>query len=148
MRDEDRHDPSPVSVDDEIDAALRGEDASDAKAKRESTLVNDMAALVEDGRNLFEAEIAFQKTRLAFAANRSKQAVISGLFALAFIHLALIALVVGLVIALTPLVTAWGATAIVVGLLLLGAFILMMRVKNSTEEIGQAFDAAAPEGEE
>ncbi|HSM53171.1 MAG TPA: phage holin family protein [Erythrobacter sp.] len=137
MRDEDRADPRPVDVDDELDAALRGD--GDGQAQPDGSLVDDVAALVQDGRNFVEAEIAFQKTRLAFAANRSKSAVVSGLFALAFIHLALIALVVGLVIALTPLVSALGATAIVVGLLLFGAFLMLMRMRNSTQEIGDAF---------
>ncbi|MGQ7829017.1 phage holin family protein [Altererythrobacter sp. Z27] len=146
MRDEDRADPRPVDVDDELDAALRGDEAGEAQP--DGSLVDDVAALVQDGRNFVEAEIAFQKTRLAFAANRSKSAVVSGLFALAFIHLALIALVVGLVIALTPLVSALGATAIVVGALLFGAFLMLMRMRNSTQEIGDAFGNDNPEGGE
>lgn len=147
MRDEDRPDPRPVDVDAELDAALRGEEADSLEAGgpeagKDPSLVDDVAALVCDGRNYVQAEIEFQKTRLAFAANRSKTALLSGLFALAFVHLALIALVVGLVLALTPHVTAWGATAIVVGLLLLGAFLLVMRLRHSTREIGEAFDGA------
>ena len=59
---------------------------------------------------------------------------------------ALIALVVGLVIALTPLVSALGATAIVVGLLLFGAFLMLMRMRNSTQEIGDAFGNDNAEG--
>jgi len=140
MRDEDRPDPRPDDVDDELDAAVRGDERAGSPSS--PSLVDDVAALVSDSRNFVQAEVEFQKTRLAFAANRSKSAVLSGLFALAFIHLALIALVVGLVIALTPHVTAWGATAIVVGLLLLGAFILVMRMQSSTREIGEAFNNA------
>lgn len=140
MRDEDRPDPRPDDVDDELEAAVRGDESAGSPSG--PSLVDDVAALVSDGRNFVQAEVEFQKTRLAFAANRSKSAVLSGLFALAFIHLALIALVVGLVIALTPHVTAWGATAIVVGLLLLGAFILVMRMQSSTREIGEAFNNA------
>ena len=140
MRDEDRPDPRPDDVDDELEAAVRGDESAGSPSG--PSLVDDVAALVSDSRNFVQAEVEFQKTRLAFAANRSKSAVLSGLFALAFIHLALIALVVGLVIALTPHVTAWGATAIVVGLLLLGAFILVMRMQSSTREIGEAFNNA------
>lgn len=140
MRDEDRPDPRPDDVDDELEAAVRGDERAGSPSG--PSLVDDVAALVSDSRNFVQAEVEFQKTRLAFAANRSKSAVLSGLFALAFIHLALIALVVGLVIALTPHVTAWGATAIVVGLLLLGAFILVMRMQSSTREIGEAFNNA------
>jgi uncharacterized membrane protein YqjE len=103
-------------------------------------LVDDLTALAEDGKTLFEAEIGFQKTRLAFAANRSKSAVLSGLMAVGFLHLALIALVVGAVIALTPYLTAFGATAVVVGVLLLGAFVLLLRVRGSLRDVGEAFD--------
>lgn len=140
MRDEDRPDPRPDDVDDELEAAVRGDERAGSPSG--PSLVDDVAALVSDSRNFVQAEVEFQKTRLAFAANRSKSAMLSGLFALAFVHLALIALVVGLVIALTPHVTAWGATAIVVGLLLLGAFILVMRMQSSTREIGEAFNNA------
>ena len=145
MREEDQADPRPLTVDDELDAALRGDEGEETRAG--PSLIDDVAALVSDGRNFVQAEVEFQKTRLAFAANRSKSAVVSGLFALAFIHLALIALVVGLVIALAPLVSAWGATAIVVGLLLLGAFLMLLRLRNSTQEIGDAFASADKEGE-
>lgn len=146
MRDEDRPNPRPVEVDDELDAALRGDEPGD-DAPAGPSLVDDVAALVSDGRNFVQAEVEFQKTRLAFAANRSKSALLYGLAALAFVHLALIALVVGLVIALAPHVTAWGATAIVTGLLLLGAFIFVMRMQGSTREIGEAFDSASEDGE-
>ena len=138
MRDEDRATPSPVDLEDELDAAVRGDEDP---VPAGTSIASDVAALVEDGKTLFEAEIGFQKTRLAFAANRSKSALLSGLFALAFIHLALIALVVGMVIALTPYVTAFGAIAMVVGLLLLGAMLLLLRLRNSTREIGEAFES-------
>lgn len=147
MRDEGRDDPRPAAVEAELHAALRGDDA--AAPQPTSSLIDDVAALVEDGRNLFEAEIAFQKTRLAFAANRSKSAVLAGIGALAFLHLALIALVVGLVIALAPVVSAWGATAIVVGMLLAGAALMLWQVRRSTRDIGDAFASdASPAGEE
>lgn len=145
MRDEGRADPRPAAVEAELHAALRGEE--DDAPEPASGLIEDVAALVEDGRNLFEAEIAFQKTRLAFAANRSKSAVMAGVAAFAFLHLALIALVVGMVIALAPLVSAWGATAIVVGLLLLGAFAMLLRLRHSTQEIGEAFAPAEKDGD-
>lgn len=144
MGDEDRAAPSPVDLEDEIDAAIRGDNEP---APDGSSLAADVAALVEDGKTLIEAEIGFQRTRLAFAANRSKSALLSGIFALAFVHLALIALVVGLVIALTPYVTAFGATAIVVGVLMLGAFLLLRRLQISTREIGEAFDSQGDDGE-
>jgi hypothetical protein len=44
---------------------------------------------------------------------------------LVLLHIALIALAVGAVIALAPLVTIWGAIAIVVGALLVGVAVLV-----------------------
>ncbi len=137
MSDTDRAERSPAELEDELNAAVRGEKDS---APPVSSLIDDLTSLADDGKTLFEAEIGFQKTRLAFAANRSKTAVLSGLMAIGFLHLALIALVVGAVIGLTPYLTAFGATAAVVGILLAGAFFLLLRVRGSAREIGEAFE--------
>ncbi|MFN6933923.1 MAG: phage holin family protein [Tsuneonella sp.] len=86
-------------------------------------MTDDVVALLDDGRTLVEAEIQFQKTRAAFAFDRGKSGAAYGIVAFALLHLALVALVVGAVIALTPLISAWGATAVVVGVLVvLGGF--------------------------
>lgn len=137
MSDTDRAERSPAELEDELNAAVRGDKDS---APPESSLIDDLTALADDGKTLFEAEIGFQKTRLAFAANRSKTAVLFGLMAIGFLHLALIALVVGAVIGLTPYLTAFGATAAVVGIFLVGAFFLLLRVRGSAREIGEAFE--------
>ena len=80
----------------------------------------DLAALIDDARTYAEAEIAFQKTRAALAGKAVGRALVALVLALLLLNLALIALAVGTVIALAPLVTIWGAIAIVVGVLLLG----------------------------
>ncbi len=54
---------------------------------------------------------------------RSKSIAALGAVAVLFLLLALIGLTVGLIFALTPLLTAWGASAVVVGLLGLGALL-------------------------
>ena len=87
------------------------------------SLREDVEALIEDGKTYLEAELVFQKTRAAFVADRAKGALIFGAAAALFGFLALIGLTVGLIIALTPLLTAWGASALVVGLLLIAAFL-------------------------
>lgn len=100
-------DPPPLTI------------ASDAA---ERSLVDDVRQLIEDGRTLAEAEFAYQKSRAAVAGEGVKGAAMFGGLALAFGLFALLALTVGLLIALTPLLTAWGATAAVTGgLLLAGA---------------------------
>jgi uncharacterized membrane protein YqjE len=90
-----------------------------------SGLREDVTALVEDARNYAEAELAFQKTRAALAGKHGARALVMLVLALVLLHLALIALAVGAVIALAPLVTIWGAIAIVVGVMLLGVALLV-----------------------
>ena len=123
-------------AEDEIDAAIRGEDEEQTQ---DASLSDEIVALVEDGKTYAEAEIAFQKSRAGFVANRTKDAALFGMFALGFIHLALIALVIGVLIALTPLLGAWGATAVVVGALLLVAVILLLFMRSRGIEIADAF---------
>ena len=103
------------------------------------SLTDDLAALFEDGKTYAEAEVAFQKSRAAYAANRLKSAVVFGLGAFGVFHLALIALTVGVVIALVPLVGPWAATAIVsISLVAIGAF-LLSRLKGKIDDIRAAF---------
>jgi len=85
------------------------------------SLLDDVRALIDDGRTYLEAELGFQKTRAAFVADRAKSTVVYGAVAALLGFLALIGLTVGSIIALTPLLTAWGASALVVALLLLAA---------------------------
>lgn len=85
---------------------------------------DDFEALIDDVLTYADAEMAFQKTRASFLANAIKRIIGFVAVALFLAFLAVIGLTVGLIFALTPLVTAWGATAIVVGGLLLGAALL------------------------
>ena len=87
------------------------------------SLLEDVEALIEDGKTYLEAELAFQKTRAAFVAQGAKGIAGLGALAAGLAVLALIGLTVGLILALTPLITAWGATAVVVGALLIGAWL-------------------------
>lgn len=87
----------------------------------ERSLVADVRQLVEDGRTLVEAEIAFQKSRAMVAGEAAKGVAGWGALALALVFFALMALVLGLVLALVPALGALGATAaVVVGLLAMG----------------------------
>lgn len=90
-----------------------------------ASLRDDVSALVEDARTYAEAEIAFQKTRAQLAGKRGGRALVLVVLALVLLHIALIALAVGAVIALAPLVTIWGAIGVVVGVLLAGVVLLV-----------------------
>jgi hypothetical protein len=102
-------------------------------------LREDVTALVEDARNYAEAELAFQKTRAALAGKHGARAIVLLVLALVLFNLALIALAVGAVIALAPLVTIWGAIAIVVGVLLLGTGLLVAAALRDGKLIGAMF---------
>jgi hypothetical protein len=89
----------------------------------ERSLLEDVQALIDDGKTYLEAELTFQKTRAAFVADGAKGTVAFAGAAALLGLMALFGLTVGLIIALSPLITAWGATGVVVGLLLLGALL-------------------------
>lgn len=103
------------------------------------SLTDDITALYEDGKTYAQAELAYQKTRARFTVDKGKMGAIFLGGALTLLLLAGIALVVGLVIALTPLITAWGATAVVVALLVIGALILGGMAKKKFTTMASAY---------
>lgn len=100
--------------------------AADAPAETRS-LADDLEALIDDARLYFDAELSYQKSRAGFVADRLKKTIAFGAVAAFLAVLALIGLTVGLIIALAPLITAWGATAVVVVAILLVAYLLVRR---------------------
>lgn len=108
------------------------------------SLASDFEALLDDGKTYFEAELAYQKSRAVFSANRVKWALVYGAAAFGFLHLALIALVVGAVMALTPAIGPWFAMALVTLLLLAGASVLIMRLRAKLREVRSVFDDKTP----
>lgn len=107
------------------DRSAAGEDVPATGAQR--SLLDDLEALIDDVRTYLDAELSYQKTRASFVSDRLKKAVVFGAGAAIIAFVALIGLIVGLIIALTPLLTGWGATAVVVGLMLVAAYILAKR---------------------
>lgn len=105
-----------------LDSAPSGT-VTDTEAS-ERSLSGDLRQLADDARAVAQAEVAYQKSRAAFAGQEIKGIALVGLLAAALVFFALMALTVGLVIALTPLITAWGATAVVAGGLLIIAMLL------------------------
>jgi hypothetical protein len=120
--------------------------ADDAAIAELRSLRDDVEALIEDGKTYLETELVYQKTRAAFVAHRAKGAVVYGAIAAALAVLALIGLTVGLIIALAPLLTAWGSSAVVVGALLIGAFIFVRLASRRWNGVMQAIETA-PERE-
>ena len=120
----------------EVEAARPAEDDSRGAAPEEGaappyrSFAEDLEALLENGRTYLEAEYAYQKSRASFAASSGLRGVVLVVAALAFVHLALIALVVGITIALMPLIGPFGATFAVAGVLLAVAAILILLARS------------------
>ncbi len=92
---------------------------SETGATADRSLVDDIRHLIEDGRTLAEAELAYQKSRAAVAGAGVKGIAGWLALALALVFFTLMALVMGLLMALAPRLGAWGAMAtVVLGLLL------------------------------
>lgn len=94
------------------------ESASDAA---ERSLVDDVRALVDDGRTLLEAELAYQKSRAMVAGSAAKGVAGWGALALALVFFALTAMVMGGLIGLIMLAGPLVGTVVCVLTLLLAA---------------------------
>ena len=107
---------------------------------RERSLADDLRQLAEDGKAYAEAELAYQKSRAAVAGQGVKGIAIFGALAAALVFFALMALTLGLVLALTPVIGAWGAMgASFVGLLVVAAIFAMLaasRLKRMKRLLG------------
>ncbi len=99
------------------------------------TLIDDIEALIADARNWADAELVYQKSRIAFVIASLKRSLAMSVAAAVLGLFALVGLTVGLVIALTPHVTAWGATAMVAGGLGLGAFLCVKAASRAWGEL-------------
>jgi uncharacterized membrane protein YqjE len=88
---------------------------NDTKAAAERPLADDLRQLVDDGRRLAEAELTYQKSRALYAGSQAKGIALLVVLALSLVFFALMALTIGLVIGLAPLLSTLGATGAVVG---------------------------------
>jgi hypothetical protein len=111
-----------------------------------TALREDIAILIEDARTYAEAEARFQKTRANLAGKTAGRALVMLVLALVLLHIALIALAVGAVIALAPLVSVWGAIAIVVGVMLAGVALLVISAKKDGALLAALFESGGSNG--
>jgi len=125
----------------ELSAAPPGRDAAGEELPDSDpgSLVEDLRRLGEDGRTYFEAELAFQKARAGYTAERGKAVALHGALALALVFFALMALVLGAVLVLAERVGPLAATALVVTVLLLGAALSGLIVRRNLRRIREAF---------
>ncbi len=93
---------------DDIRPPLIDDTTSDAAQR---SLVEDFKHLLDDGRTLVEAELAYHKSSMVLAGSAIKGVAGWGALALALVFLALMALVFGVVIGLAQVIGIWAATA-------------------------------------
>lgn len=110
-----------------------------APGEEQDSIAGEIASLIDDGRNYAQAELAFQKVRAKLAGKYVAIALACGILAIVLLHIAFLALAVGLVIALAPLVTIWGAIGIVVGALVLLVVLLGLKAKSSGQKLAGLF---------
>lgn len=131
----------PSDVEQTAAAELPGEPDSPAAAPPDegmAPVLSDLRQLSAEAKAYVRAELAFQKSRARVLGQGGRSMALYGLFALIFVVFALGALTVGLLLALTPLVTAWGATAIVVGLWAVIAVFCGLRALATWRRVQQA----------
>ena len=133
--------PLPSPHDDSADPAASPDGEPGEDSNSFNSLRDDITALVDDARTYAEAEIAFQKTRAGLASQKTARALALLVLALVLLHIALIALAVGAVIALAPLVTIWGAIAIVVGVMLAGVAALVWAARGNGKAVAAMFES-------
>jgi predicted RND superfamily exporter protein len=123
----------------DIEQAVQTATTTSLSEARERSLNDDLHQLAQDARVYAEAEFQFQKSRAAYTVSASKSIILYALLACVLVFFAIMALVVGLVIALAPLITPWGSTAVVtLGLLGLAAF-LLLRAKGRVSVLMKVF---------
>lgn len=110
----------------------------------ERSLVEDLRLLARDARTLAEAEVAFQKSRAGVLGGGLARIAALGAVAAFLLCLALVGLVVGAIFALIPLLTAWGATAVVVAALLLLALIAALWARASWRRLAALVSDEGP----
>jgi len=122
-------------------------DTDTRAAPADGSLTAGVRALLEDGQTLVEAELGYQGARVAYAWQRGKGVALLLLLAVFCAFFALVSLVVGLLLALIPLLTAWGAMAVVTAALIVCAAICFFAAvrrfrKARSRLLGNAGDAA------
>jgi hypothetical protein len=88
------------------------------EAARHRHLEDDLRALVDDGLTYARAEVGLQKARASYAVGRIKWIALLGAGAAVLAFFSLVALTVGMVVALAPLIGAIWATLAIFGALL------------------------------
>lgn len=86
------------------------------------SFAQDLRQLAADGKAFAQAELTFQRSRAAYVGSEIRTIAVLAIVAAVLVFFAAMALVIGTVIALGPLLGPWGAMgAVTLALLLLSA---------------------------
>ena len=113
----------------------RSDTSGETEPASERSLFDDIRALISDGRLLAEAEIDFHKKRAIYSAKQGRTIAVLFVVAGVLAFFAVMALVLGLVLALGEVITYWGSTAVVTGTLLVIAGLLISRGKAKARKL-------------
>ncbi|WP_066556439.1 phage holin family protein [Croceicoccus bisphenolivorans] len=112
-----------------LDSTRYQAEASESDPAADRSLAEDIKALVSDGRLLAEAEIDFHRKRAIFGAKEGQKIAASFAIAGVLAFFALMALVVGLVLALGQIIGYWGSTVVVTAALVILALVFVSKGK-------------------
>jgi hypothetical protein len=109
------------------------------------SLMEEAGALIDNARTYAEAELGFQKTRAAFAGRLVGVSLGLVVVALILLHIAFLALAVGLVLAFETVVGIWSAIGIVFGGLLLVVALLGWGAFSRVQKLASLFSSSDEE---
>ncbi|MFM2371030.1 MAG: hypothetical protein RIS85_752 [Pseudomonadota bacterium] len=112
----------------------------------ESSLGDAVRALIDDGQTLVEAEIAYRKAQGRYGLSQAKTILLLLVLALGFGFFTLLAVVVGLLLALTPIIGVWGALGVVGGGLLVLMAICLMLARSRISGVAAALGGKGAKG--
>ncbi|MGB3752664.1 MAG: phage holin family protein [Parerythrobacter sp.] len=107
--------------------------------KTERSLADDIAAFFSDAKTYAEAEFAFQNSRARFAASHGLRGLVFAVVALVLLNLLLIALAVGSIVALAPVIGGWVATGIVCTVILAGLLVTGFLARSRIRRVQMVF---------
>ncbi|PZQ54997.1 MAG: phage holin family protein [Novosphingobium pentaromativorans] len=99
------------------------------------SLVEDVRLLIGEARTFAQAEVAYQKTRAAYVGAQTKAIAVLGLGAVVLVIFAVMALVLGAVIAVGTLIGPWLAMIVVPLAILIVAAIMGISARNRSKKM-------------
>lgn len=121
------------------DAAVRPDVPVDHPDDEKEPMGEQLHRLYTDGRYLIEHELGFQKRRLKFVGQQGKSAAGLIVVALTFVVGGLLALILGVLLALIPVLGEWGATIAVTSGSLVVAVLAHRLAMSRIKSIGRVF---------